>query len=70
MKITDCTPPADYRGPVRVSHSEYGWDDEEMVGIEPGDVAVLATGERVERRWVLLEGCHLRNACPHRLPIH
>jgi len=28
MNITPCTPPPDYRGPVRSSHSEYGWDVE------------------------------------------
>lgn len=65
MTITPCTPPPDYRGPVRSSHSEYGWDLEEMVGLEPGDIAVFATGERVERRWVLLEGCHRTDTCPH-----
>lgn len=68
MRITPCTPSSDYRGPVRVSHSEYGWDLEEMVGCE-ADIVVLATGERVERRWVLIEGHHLRgHKCPSDTP--
>jgi len=29
------------------------------------DLPNLATGERVERRWVLLEGCHRTDTCPH-----
>lgn len=70
MKINPCTPPHDYRGPVRVwgrvHPGTFAWLPKDMVGLEPGDVAVFATGERVERRWVLLEGCHLRAGCPHR----
>lgn len=67
MTITACTPAPDYRGPVRVAHTEYGWDLEEMAGYDPEhDTVTLATGERTGRVWVLLDGCHLRDGCAHR----
>lgn len=65
MKVTDRTPASEHRGPVRVAHTEYGWDEEEMVGHDvEGDIVVLASGERLERRWVLREGAHLRSWLP------
>ncbi len=62
MKVTICTPSPDYRGPVRVWGSVhpkvYAWLPKHMLDLEPGDVAVLGPyGQRVERRFLIREGC-------------
>lgn len=73
MKITPCTPSSDHRGPVRVwgrvRPGKFAWIPKDMVGIEPGDIAVLQPGgQRVERRWLILDGCCGSVAHPSPLP--
>lgn len=64
MNISECTPSPDYRGPIRISTSEFGWDLAEMVGMSghgADDVIFTVAGHTrkftCERRWVLLDGC-------------